>query len=76
MLTRSALPPKADINSAVQNVCFVPEAAIRPIENWSLCATISGIKWEIFYSLRKAQIVTEQWRKHYNIKRLHSALGY
>jgi len=59
-----------------ENVCFVPQAAIRPIENWSLCATISGIKWEIFYSLRKAQVVTEQWRKHYNTKRLHSALGY
>ena len=28
MLTRSALPPKADINSAVQNVCFVPKADI------------------------------------------------
>jgi hypothetical protein len=51
----------------------VPQAAIHPIENWSFCATFSGIKWEIFYSLRKAQIVTEQWRKHYNNKRLHRA---
>ena len=24
----------------------------------------------------KAQIVIEQWRKHYNTKRPHSALGY
>jgi len=31
---------------------------------------------ESFYSLRKAQIVIEQWRKHYNTKRPHSALGY
>jgi len=31
MLTRSALPPKADINSAVQNVCFVPIADIRDV---------------------------------------------
>jgi|TARA_B100000959_G_scaffold80079_1_gene85278 transposase InsO family protein len=31
---------------------------------------------EIFYSLREAQIVIEQWRKHYNTKRPHSALGY
>jgi len=31
---------------------------------------------EIFYSLREAQIVIEQWRKHYNTVRPHSALGY
>ena len=31
---------------------------------------------EIFYSLREAQIVIEEWRKHYNIKRPHRALGY
>ncbi|SDJ41138.1 integrase core domain-containing protein, partial [Lutimaribacter saemankumensis] len=30
----------------------------------------------IFYSLREAQILIEQWRKHYNTKRPHSALGY
>ena len=31
---------------------------------------------EIFYSLRDAQIIIESWRKHYNTKRPHSALGY
>ncbi|WP_188479901.1 IS3 family transposase [Primorskyibacter flagellatus] len=31
---------------------------------------------EIFYSLREAQVLIEQWRKHYNTKRPHSALGY
>ena len=31
---------------------------------------------EIFYSLREAQIIIELWRKHYNTKRPHSALGY
>ena len=31
---------------------------------------------EIFYSLREAQILIEEWRKHYNTKRPHSALGY
>jgi len=31
---------------------------------------------EIFYSLREAQILIEQWRHHYNTKRPHSALGY
>jgi len=29
-----------------------------------------------FYSLREAQIIIESWRKHYNTKRPHSALGY
>jgi len=31
---------------------------------------------EIFYSLRDAQIIIESWRRHYNTKRPHSALGY
>ena len=31
---------------------------------------------EVFCSLREAQILIEEWRKHYNTKRPHSALGY
>jgi len=31
---------------------------------------------EIFYSLREAQVLTEQWRVHYNTRRPHSSLGY
>ena len=31
---------------------------------------------EIFYSLKEAQIIIEQWRRHYNTKRPHSSLGY
>ena len=31
---------------------------------------------KIFYSLKEAQIVIEEWRKHYNTVRPHSALGY
>jgi putative transposase len=31
---------------------------------------------ELFYSLKEAQVVIEEWRKHYNTKRPHSALGY
>ena len=31
---------------------------------------------EIFYTLKEAQIIIEQWRKHYNRKRPHTALGY
>ena len=31
---------------------------------------------EIFYSLKEAAVVIEQWRKHYNTSRPHSSLGY
>ncbi len=31
---------------------------------------------EIFYTLKEAQIIIEQWRCHYNTKRPHSALSY
>ena len=31
---------------------------------------------EIFYSLKEAQVLIEQWRNHYNTLRPHSALGY
>lgn len=31
---------------------------------------------EIFYSLREAQILIEQWRRYYNAVRPDSALGY
>lgn len=31
---------------------------------------------EIFYSLREAKILIEQWRVHYNTRRPHSALNY
>jgi hypothetical protein len=31
---------------------------------------------EIFYSLKEAKVVIEQWRKYYNTIRPHSSLGY
>jgi len=31
---------------------------------------------EMFYSLKEAQIIIEDWRIHYNTKRPHSSLGY
>ena len=31
---------------------------------------------EIFYSLREAQIIIENRKKHYNTERPYSALGY
>jgi putative transposase len=31
---------------------------------------------EIFYTLKEAQVLIEDWRRHYNTQRPHSALGY
>jgi len=31
---------------------------------------------EIFYSLKKAQVLSERWRVRYNTQRPHSSLGY
>jgi transposase InsO family protein len=31
---------------------------------------------EVFYTLKEAQIIIEQWRRHYNTIREHSALSY
>lgn len=31
---------------------------------------------EIFYSLKEAQILIEDWREHYNMVRPHSSIGY
>ena len=31
---------------------------------------------EIFYTLREARVLTENWRKQYNQVRLHSSLSY
>lgn len=34
------------------------------------------LNYEIFYSLKEAQVMIEQWRRRYNTKRPHSSLGY
>ena len=39
-------------------------------------AVLAVAEREVFYSLREAQILIEQWRRHYNTVRPHSALGY
>ncbi|GJD31734.1 IS3 family transposase ISMdi16 [Methylobacterium adhaesivum] len=31
---------------------------------------------EVFYTLKEASVVIEQWRRHYNNIRPHSSLGY
>lgn len=31
---------------------------------------------EVFYTLKEAKVLIEQWRKHYDAVRPHSSLGY
>lgn len=45
-------------------------------ESFNACFRDEMLNGEVFYSLREAQIMIEQWRRHYNSKRPHSALGY
>ena len=57
---------------------------IEPGSPWEngYCESFNGklrdecLNGEIFYSLKEAQIVIEQWRVKYNTRRPHSALGY
>jgi putative transposase len=57
---------------------------IEPGSPWEngFCKSFNGklrdelLNGEIFYSLREAQVVIENWRIHYNTRRPHSALGY
>ena len=59
-------------------------AFIEPGSPWEngYCESFNGrfrdelLNGEIFYTLREAQIIIEEWRRHYNTKRPHSALGY
>ena len=51
-----------------------PEACRDAGVSQQLCDEL--LNGEIFYSLKEAQVVIEQWRKHYNTIRPHSALNY
>ena len=45
---------------------------------WNLAAELRDecLNGEIFYSLKEATVVIEQWRNYYNTIRPHSSLGY
>ena len=57
---------------------------IEPGSPWEngYCESFNGklrdecLNREIFYTLREAQVLIEQWRTFYNTQRPHSALGY
>jgi hypothetical protein len=57
---------------------------IEPGSPWEngYCKSFNGklrdelLNGEIFYSLKEAKVLIEQWRHHYNTVRPHSSLGY
>ena len=57
---------------------------IEPGSPWEngYCESFNGklrdelLNGEIFYTLKEAQILIENWRRHYNTVRPHSSLGY
>jgi len=57
---------------------------IQPGSPWENgdCESFNGklrnelLNGELFYTLREAQVLIEQWQCHYNRVRPHSALGY
>ena len=59
-------------------------AYIEPGSPWEngYCESFNGklrdelLNGEIFYTLKEAQIVIENWRRHYNTVRPHSSLRY
>ena len=59
-------------------------AYIEPGSPWEngYCESFNGklrdelLNGEIFYTSKEAQIVVENWRRHYNTVRPHSSLGY
>lgn len=66
------------------NAVGAKTAFIEPGSPWEngYCESFNGrfrdelLNGEVFYTLREAQIIIEDWRRHYNTKRPHSALGY
>ena len=56
-------------------------STLEPAERYAAqCESFNGrmrnelLNSEIFYSLRYAQIIIEEWRVHYNTQRPHSAI--
>lgn len=62
----------------------VKTAYIEPGSPWEngYCESFNGtlrdnlLNGEIFYGVKEAQILVDQWVKHYNTERPHSAIGY
>ena len=71
------------ITEAVTKGVGAEAAYIGPDAPWDngYCETFNGrfrdelLNGKIFYTLREAQIIIEQWRRHCNKERPHSTLG-
>jgi transposase InsO family protein len=69
---RNAASPDWSVDGAGK-----PYAGSLPV-CWHIAAELRDelLNGEIFYSLKEAKIVIEQWRRRYNTIRPHSALNY
>ena len=59
----------------VENFAVQQLVAHSPVEAFARLRD-ELLNGEVFFTLKEAQIIIEQWRNHYNTKRPHSALGY
>jgi putative transposase len=80
-LKHSLTPERQDNVRAASSLGIVPAHPRVAWEN-GYCESFNGklrdelLNGEIFYTLREAQVLIEQWRRHYNTHRPHSALNY
>ena len=81
----AAVPYIKDIEDAERHAAVAAKTAyIMPGSPWEngYCETFNSnlrdelLNGEIFYTLKEAKIIIEQWRRHYNTIRPHSSLGY
>src|SRR5262245_5328982 len=73
--SRGPHPRGTEVRSTSSTECPTSSfCAAYPVST-PACAT-ELLNGEIFYTLRKAQIVAESWRRHYNTIRPHASLGY
>src|SRR5215204_5335187 len=49
---------------------------VMEVSSATVGSAAANLDGEVFYSLAEAKVVIENWRRHYNIGRPHSALGY
>jgi len=78
------LPPIYQVESGVRIPADDPPLFIEPGSPWEngYVESFNGklrdelLNGELFYTLYEAQVVIERWRRQYNTRRLHSALGY
>jgi hypothetical protein len=66
----AAAAPGEDSNGTNGEYCFGTDKSFNSKLRDEL------LNGEIFYTLKEAKIIIENWRQHYNTVRPHSSLGY